>query len=59
MADELTVLRCWACAASGRDDDRYCTKCTGTGRLFWVNGVAFPYSPQGEKAARKFEQTKG
>jgi|HubBroStandDraft_4_1064222.scaffolds.fasta_scaffold00045_68 DnaJ-class molecular chaperone len=56
MNDDLTVLRCWACGGEGwRDESRNtrCHACGGTGSIFWVYGRVYPYTPAGEKQARK------
>jgi hypothetical protein len=52
--DPLVVMRCWHCdfGTGQRGCDR-CSKCQGTGSLFWANGRAFPYTPEGEKMARR------
>lgn len=50
--EDLTSLRCWECHGQV-GGDRRCPKCSGTGRLFWVNGYAYPYTPEGEKRARQ------
>lgn len=47
--DDLPVITCYACAEEG------CAKCGSTGKLFWVGG-AFPYTPEGERAALAFAQ---
>jgi hypothetical protein len=48
-SDDLTVLRCHHCSA-GRD---WCAHCQNTRTIFWVSGRSFPYSPEGEKQARR------
>jgi DnaJ-class molecular chaperone len=47
----LTVLRCWQCNGTGRLAPFPCRKCETTGHLFWSDGAAFPYTPNGEKQA--------
>jgi len=44
--EELTVLRCFHCGGHG------CWKCGKTGSVFWVNGRAYPYTPESEKRLR-------
>jgi hypothetical protein len=52
--DDLTVLACWHCDfASGRRGCDRCAKCAGTGSVFWNYGRSYPYTPDGEKRARK------
>ena len=50
---DLFNVTCWGCSGTGRNTQESCLKCQGSGRVFWVNGIAFPYSPEGEKAARQ------
>jgi hypothetical protein len=52
IEDELTVLKCWACPPPTTVSTK-CRKCGGTGRVFWVDGRAYPYTSEGEKAARR------
>jgi hypothetical protein len=47
---ELAVLRCWQCDA--QQAPGWCSKCHGSGSLFWANGRGYPYTPEGEKHAR-------
>jgi hypothetical protein len=47
--DVLTVLNCWECSP---DPASTCRKCGGTGKVFWVDGRAYPYTPKGEKLAK-------
>ena len=54
--DDLTVMKCWACDG-GRDGRNRCTKCSGVGSIFWVNGRTYPYTPRGEKVARTAADT--
>lgn len=44
--NDLTVLNCWQCSGNG------CRKCARTGKLFWANGYASPYTEQGQKSAQ-------
>jgi hypothetical protein len=48
---DIPVLQCWGCGGDGRDGR--CFKCRGTGKVFWLNGRAYPYTPEGEKWALK------
>jgi hypothetical protein len=56
MADDLTVLRCWQCKGIGRLGPFPCHKCQTSGQLFWADGRAYPYTPDGEKRAREKSQ---
>lgn len=47
MGDELSSITCFVCHGAG------CPKCESTGRIFWVGGYAFPYTPEGEKRAER------
>ena len=51
--DGPPVLRCWACDGGTRPRlfNSKCFKCDGTGAVFWADGRAFPYTPEGEKRA--------
>lgn len=50
--EETTTLRCWRCMG-GDGGANNCHKCSGTGRLFWAGGYAYPYTPEGEKQMRE------
>lgn len=52
-ADDLATIRCFKCVGSGWIGCHKCPKCDNTGRLFWVDGYAHPYTPEGEKRARQ------
>lgn len=52
LYDDLTILQCWHCAGSRYSGIHKCRACDGTGRVFWINGTAFPYTPAGAKLAR-------
>lgn len=51
MQVDLTRIRCFVCHGEGAYV--FCTKCDNTGALFWVDGRAYPYTPEGEKRALK------
>lgn len=51
--DAIPVLKCWHCDfGSGQRGCDRCSKCDGTGRVFWADGRAYPYTPDGEEAAK-------
>ena len=52
--DRFDTLQCWTC--HGERQRKRCPKCSGTGRLFWVGGYAYPYTPEGEKRAKEAER---
>lgn len=53
----MTVLNCWHCEGTCRDEiDRRCFHCSGTGKLFWMHGRGYPYTPEGEKWAMREEK---
>lgn len=47
--EEITTLNCWRCL--GIRQKPKCTKCSGSGQLYWTGGYAYPYTPEGEKQA--------
>jgi hypothetical protein len=50
---DIPVLKCWHCDfGTKKCGNGRCPRCGGTGSVFWV-GYAYPYTPDGEKAARK------
>jgi hypothetical protein len=51
QAPTLGQIICNVCHLGG--ERPRCWHCDGTGRLFWVNGYAYPYTPQGEQRAKK------
>jgi hypothetical protein len=46
--DGIPVLVCHHCR--GRRDAP-CRHCSNTGKMFWVSGYGFPYTPDGETRA--------
>lgn len=50
--EDLIVLTCWVCHGA----DIPCRKFANSGMVFWVDGRAYPYTPAGEKEARKSKQ---
>lgn len=56
---DMTILRCWTCAGDGGrpNSTGKCTSCHGAGKIFWVEGRSFPYTPEGEKAAQRVTPT--
>lgn len=52
--DDLTLLRCFICGGSGRDrEGDECRRCEESGKVFWAGGYSFPYTPEGEKRAKR------
>lgn len=47
----IATIRCHHC--NGGERTTGCWHCHSTGRLFWVNGYAFPYTPEGEQRAKR------
>jgi DnaJ-class molecular chaperone len=52
---EPTRITCPTCEGFGvnRNSQGKCTKCAGTGAVFWVSGYTFPYTPEDEARAKK------
>jgi hypothetical protein len=48
---EVPVIDCHHCGGGERTTE--CWHCNNTGRLFWIGGYAFPYTPEGEMRAKK------
>jgi hypothetical protein len=52
--DDIPVLVCHHCQGrTARTGTTGCSHCGNTGKMFWVCGYAFPYTPKGEQLAKE------
>ena len=49
--EDIPVIHCHHCRGGVRTTG--CSHCNSTGKLFWINGYAFPYTPEGEQRAKR------